>query len=606
MENSIHEIIREAQDNYVDGSVKLGKHVTWEMHNTIEKISAYLNSTHTTGSTDSLGREKPFFNIVTAAVNIWYRATDLDRKDVNVLPTKSSDTLAAFIATIYLREWMREEGFGKFLNRWGRILSQYGSAVVKFVEQDGELVPSVIPWDRLIVDAVNFDALPRIEVLYKTPAELRKMKEYDQEVVESLISTKQESRKNLDETVKDLQDDFIQIFEVHGELPLSYLTDKESDKDIYRQQMHAVSFVGNGVKAGKTTYEDFSLYRGKEAKDPYMITHLIEEDGRTLSIGAVEYLFDAQWMQNHTMKNLKDTLDLSSKLIFQTSDVMYMGKNVLTAIETGDIMTHEKNQPLSQINNSKMDVTALMNFSGMWKELGQELTATPEAMRGITPPSGTPYSTTALLTGQAGSLFEVMTENKGLALEDMLREYILPHLKKKIKNDKSEISAILEDHDVQKIDAIFVPRDAIINYNKRGAEQALNLEFPEPFDQQQEEGAVKQSLAPLGNQRFFNPKKITGKDISWDKLFENLKWKLEVRVTNENQDKQAMLATLSSTLQTIASFAGRPMTPDERLVFNKIMNQTGTVSPVELSSVSSGDGTPQAEVEQPKLETITK
>jgi hypothetical protein len=60
----------------------------------------------------------------------------------------------------------------------------------------------------------------------------------------------------------------------------------------------------------KTSLTTSHSLRARERKDPYMITHLIEEDGRTLSIGAVEYLFDAQWMQNHTVKNMKDLLDL--------------------------------------------------------------------------------------------------------------------------------------------------------------------------------------------------------------------------------------------------------------------------------------------------------
>lgn len=600
MENTIHQIIRDAEASYINGSVQLGSYVTWEMHKTVETISAYLNSKHTSGDKDSLGRDKPFFNIVSAAANIWYRATDLDRKDINLLPAKSKDILISFIANVYLKDWMKKNNFGQFLNQWGRTLAQYGSAVTKFVSKRGKLTPSVIPWNRLIVDAVDFDALPRIEVLFKTPAQLRKNKDYDQEIVESLIDG-QSSRKNIDGSSQDTKDVFIQLYEVHGELPLSLLTDNEEDEKP-RQQMHVVSYVGKG----SDKFDDFTLYRGKEAEDPYILTHLIEEDGRTLAIGSVEYLFNAQWMQNHTIKNLKDTLDLASKLIFQTSDSKFVGRNVLTAIETGDIMIHDLNQPLTQINNSKADVTALMNFAEKWKQLEQEITATPEASRGITPVSGTPLGTTQILIGQANSLFEIMVENKGLHLVDMLEKKIIPHIKSKMKNDTAEITAVLEDHDIQKIDAIYIPNEAIRRYNRRTSNQVLEQAEKavttsiEPFDAATEEKAVKQSLAPLGSQRFFSPG-----NISWDKVFKDLEWKLDINITNELIDKQAVFTGLNNALQTIASFAGRPMTPDERLIFNKIMSITGQVSPIELSTANVAELGARAPVGQ-QLQTIEK
>src|SRR3990167_8898426 len=131
---SIHELIREAEENYKTGKTRLGDYVEWSMRDTVEKIIAYSNSKPTTGETDSLGRKKPFFNIVTAAVNIWYRATDIDRKDIVVLPNSSSTVVAAFLANVILQQWMKKARFGVFLNEWGRTLAQYGGAIVKFVE----------------------------------------------------------------------------------------------------------------------------------------------------------------------------------------------------------------------------------------------------------------------------------------------------------------------------------------------------------------------------------------------------------------------------------------------------------------------------------------
>ena len=201
-ETNIGSLIRELEDNYIDQNVQSGKYVSFDMHETIETIYAYLNSKHISGDVDDMGRDKPFFNIVTAASNIWYRATDIDRKNIRIKANKKEDVLKAFIATVHLQEFMRREAFGAFLNDWGLQLARYGSSVLKFVEKGGRLHSEVIPWNRLIVDPVNFEANPVIEVLELTPAQLRKNKAYDQEMVEALIDSVS-SRENLDGQQKD-------------------------------------------------------------------------------------------------------------------------------------------------------------------------------------------------------------------------------------------------------------------------------------------------------------------------------------------------------------------------------------------------------------------
>ena len=176
---SIPEIVTNAKQNFLYGSTKLGDYVNFSMHEVVEKITAYINSKHISGDKDSLGRDKPFFNIITAAVNIWYRATDIDRKDIVIRPNKLSNTFLAFMASVILQDWMKRERFGVFLNLWGRTLSQFGSAVTKFVEKDGQLKATVIPWNRLIVDPVDFYALPTIEKIYMTPSQIRKIPKYN-------------------------------------------------------------------------------------------------------------------------------------------------------------------------------------------------------------------------------------------------------------------------------------------------------------------------------------------------------------------------------------------------------------------------------------------
>jgi len=259
-DNSIGEVVREMEQNFISGTGTVtSKYVTSDLYEDVNKIYAYLNSKHISGETDSQGREKPFFNIVTAARNIYYRATDIDRKHIEVKATKSTDVVNAFLATVLLQDWMRRENFGAFLNDWGLDLASFNSSVVKFVEQDGKLHPMTVPWSRLIVDQVNFDANPKIELLELTEAQLYQ-RNYDKDMVEKLCDAIK-ARELADGTKKDNKSNYIKLYEIHGLFPLSYLTGKDKDEDEYVQQMHVISYVASKEKG---QFDDFTLASGRE------------------------------------------------------------------------------------------------------------------------------------------------------------------------------------------------------------------------------------------------------------------------------------------------------------------------------------------------------
>jgi hypothetical protein len=582
-DKTLGELVRKNEQDYIAGNTTISKYVNFSLSENINKIDAYLNSKHISGDTDSMGREKPFFNIVTAAVNIWYRATDIDRKDIKVKATKTSNIFTAFLASVLLQNWMTRENFGNFLNDWGRTLARYGSAVVKFIESEGKLHSMVVPWNRLIVDQVDFNNDVVIEVLELSPADLRNRKGYDKEIVDKLIKSTV-ARETTDKVKKDNKTSFIKLYEVHGEMPLSYLTGKDSDDDTFVQQMHVISYLESKEKG---EYDDYCLIKGREEKNPYMITHLIKEDGRTQSIGAVENLFEAQWMLNHTKKQIKDQLDLASKLIFQTSDGNFVGQNALSSIENGDILIHGVNQPLTQLANNSHDITALQNFGAEWKALGTEINGISESMMGNAAPSGTAWRQVEALLNESHSLFEMMVENKGIHIEEMLRTYVIPYLKKQMDNSE-EITAVLQQYDIERIDKKYVPYEATKRLAKRLIEHIITTgEIPEVTQdmKNQVQSEVTQELDAQGNQRFFKPSELD--DTTWKELLKDIEWELEIDVTGEGSDNKADMATLSTVLQTLATNPGMLNDPKANLLFNKILMKTATVSPMELSALNS-------------------
>ncbi len=582
---TIPEIIREIEQMDKNGETTYSEYVTESMREDINKTEAYINSKHISGDTDYLGREKPFFNIVMAARNVWYRATDIDRKDIKVRADKKKDIIKAFLATLKLQEWMKTVNFGQFLNDWGLSLSTHGSTVAKFIEKDGELSAQVIDWNNLLCDAIDFDGNIKIEKLYYTPSQLKKQKGYNQELVTELLknTTKRETAEG---QAKDNKDDYILVYELHGELPLSILKEskgeevKESDDDVFVQQMHVVSLTDSKeVSRSDKQGESFTLYSGKEAKDPYMITHLIKKDGQTYSGGAVKNLFEAQWMVNDSQKQIKDQLELASKIVFQTSDGAFAGKNALTNIENGDILVTKTNEPLTRLAGSP-DIVAMQSFKADWQSIAMQINGINEAMVQA-PKSGSAWRQTQAALQEAHSLFELMTENKGLAIIKMLREYVIPHFKKKLKDSK-EISMTLEDYQIKQIDQMYVPNEIIRRMNNKKKAIILSGEI---YDPTQEEGLIAKTEEEIranltGNQRFIKPSEVDSK--TWAEVFKDMEMELEIDVTGEVRDVQGALATLTTVLQTVAGNPQALLDPNFKMIFNKIIMLAGGVSPLEL------------------------
>jgi len=129
-------------------------------------------------------------------------------------------------------------------------------------------------------------------------------------------------------------------------------------------------------------------------------------------------------------------------------------------------LTHAPNAPLTQINNGSHDITSLQNFSTMWSNNAKDITSTPDAISGNTMPSGTAYRQVAVLNQEAHSLFELMTENKGFYIELMMRQFVIPYVKRSL-DTTAEISATLDDHYIKKIDSMYIPNEAIRRTNAK-------------------------------------------------------------------------------------------------------------------------------------------
>jgi hypothetical protein len=143
--SSIYDFVAEQRDNYRSDTVQITDGYGFSQYETLRTIELYDSDRFLSGNKDSLGREKPFYNICTFRKNVATRATDLDTKDVQIQSDRITKTSYAesFLLNLKNRNWMKQSSFAPFLNRLGQTRCKYGGVMVKKTEIDDELEPEL-------------------------------------------------------------------------------------------------------------------------------------------------------------------------------------------------------------------------------------------------------------------------------------------------------------------------------------------------------------------------------------------------------------------------------------------------------------------------------
>jgi hypothetical protein len=189
-----------------------------------------------------------------------------------------------------------------------------------------------------------------------------------------------------------------------------------------------------------------------------------------------------------------------------------------------------------------------------------------------------------------------MTENKGLHIEDMMRKFIIPHLKKKM-DTADELAVTLDSAGIMEFDSMYVPNEAIRRDNEQVKNTILSGEVAYNIPQDQLQQQIKKEQASLGTQRFIKPSDLD--DRTWKESLKDFEWDVEVNVTDEVVDTQAVMTTLTTVLQTIAGNPAVLQEPNMRLIFNRILEETGAISSLELSQIPAQ---PMPQLQQPNAQ----
>lgn len=564
--------IKELVSGYKTKKVEIIEGLEFNQYETIKRIEYYSNSKYLGSQKDQMGRDKPFNNINTFRVNVAYRATDLDLKDISIVSDDIIDKANQMKALILSKEaykWGKNNGLSEALNDFGYARPKYGSAVLKkCFDDEGEMKLEVCAWKNLVTDLVNIEEGIIIEKHYMQPHELAEKADV-WENVEEILTHATKSKKD------------IEVLEVHGYFPESLDVDADGDsKTTFNYKMFMIGQCGEKM---------FVLHSEDEEECPYKSLAWRKQDGRALGVGIVEDGFQAQVWTNDALISEKNAMDLAGKVILQTNSKK-VGNNVLTDLDNGSIVYMEDGKAITPINLLPSALPKYSELIQRWDNQYERVSSTFNAITGEQMPSGTPYRQTAILNQEAGSLFDQRREEAGIFWSEVYMEWVLPYLIKKL-NKEHILTAEWTMEELNMIDDAF----ATYNTNRKLIEMVINDEEVTP--------EIQDELMKLEKETLNQTKNVRSIPVPKD-YFKDFKYNVSVIVTNEMRNKSVMLETLSNVMGLVGANPMVLQDPVLSKIFSSIIDISGlpiSVSQLIQNQITQVQNNPQLQQGMPQV-----
>lgn len=559
MEEKLFGYIDDIADSYGE-SIEIIPGLTFDQKDTLRTVEFYSNNKYLSGNRDSLGREKPFYNVCNYRVMVAKTATDLDVKDIRFEPDSLKFAIQTMLINRELFKYLKESNFSQFLNDEGQTEPKYGGALVKRTDGKDGMRIEVVNWANVETDPSDILGGAIIETHYLLPSEFYDKRDVWKNVSE-VMKAHQKFNRNKPRKVE--------VKEITGTLPEYFDPDYEgTEADAgYKTMCLYVACVNK---------KKFYLYKEdlKSINDKYKYKAWDKVPKRSLGRGVVEEGFESQWATNDSMLSMKNAMELSGKVVLSTTSKK-VGGNIITGVDNGHIFEIEPNTKIESLN---LSATALPQFERtieLWNQQYDRVASTYDANTGEAPTAGTPYSQTALLNQVANSPFEYRREERGIFVNEILNDWILPHLKKRIRKEHYLVSEYTDD-ELEMID------EAVANYNANRIVMGKVLDegqlvYPEEYQGIKE--GIKKALGSDGKKR----------EIRIPDGFLDVEGSITANITGELKNKQAVLQSLAQIGKDVmATYNPNTGTyaalenPFLRQLYGQIIEQSG----VSMSSAS--------------------
>lgn len=463
--------------------------------------------------------------------------TDLDTKDVHLRHPQGRDPRVPLVAKLIIFNFLKKMGFGEILNDIVRRLNIDGTIIVKCFKQYSEEFKRNLPTLR-IVDTLNGIIDPTAYSIQKVP------------FIEKSVLNKTEIDRHKDwkhkEDIHYTQGSvpMAVIYERWGKLPLSYITNKETDNDKWVE-----GYIISSAFQSETGKEEIAIIHKIERNNknfkPYEECWLKRVPGRFHGRGVPEMTRGLQTWIN-TVVNIRRQ-EMLNRLVgkYKIRKGSGITKQMLQSLKTGGAIPVDEMDDIQELQESDVKPSAYrepIDIIGMAEQVtgAKQIPSTP-----------TMEPTTAVLQkGEVRGVANLIQENVGLFLERLFRRQLIPLTIECLQ--EGEILRITGDpEDLEIIDKAY--ENYVVN-------KAKNLSFG---SRRRLRERVRKQLDKWGNDR---PLKIL-------KYVFDTEYDVDVYVTAERFDPALILRNLNDFLLSY----GRLPQADMNVINQVVREYLGTL-----------------------------
>ena len=478
----------------------------WSFRDHIRTSMLYKNSQFTEGN--DRRDLKPFKNITRPILNVQYRATGFDVKDIEIFVDDSEDFYKSFLIKKYHEKWALEHRIDTFIDEVVESYVDYGGTLVKKTK---DAVPDVVPLQSVcFCDQTDIISGPIGIRHYYAPDQLKEMEElgWGSEAHGATATIDEVIRKASQKKESDYQTGqenktpgrYVEVYEVHGMFPSTWMSDgayegTDGDQITFTRQIHIVACY----KAENDEKAYVTLFRGNEKENPFRVILRDPVYGRALGIGGAEELFDPQVWVNYSSIRKIQMLDAASVTVLKSTDPAVSAKHPtgLKNLKNLSIVDLAPNTDIGQVDTVPRSERLFDLSTQEWEAIAQKIGSAQEAIMGDEPPAGTPFKSVEFQAAENHSLHEYRKGKIAVFIGDIYREWIIPQLATELISDH-EFLAELSFDEMQEV----AEATATSKANRFMVEKVLNGEVFSREEVETFKLSTREQFMASGNRKF--------------------------------------------------------------------------------------------------------
>ena len=542
----------------------------WNFYEHCRQAILYKNSQFTENNDYKKSAEgrTPFKNVIRFILNTHYRTEGFNVSDIEIFIDNAEKYFKSFLLRKYHERWALENQIDTFIDKLVESYVDYGLALVKNVKG---AKPEVVELSTLAF-CNQKDILSRPFGIkhYFSPDELLEMadsgwgdsnKGATISLEDLIVLTENESKKHGGD---------IEIYEVHGVMPEKWINDKKQESKKYVRQVQICAYYKNQEDESV----GITLFKSNAPKKLFKALKRDEVPNRAAGFGGVEELTDAQIWTNYAKVRQKDFLDSASKTLLKTTDSGLVNRHPtgFKNLDNLEVIQVADGKDVSQIDTFPRNYQVFNASVQEWEDHARTIGFANEPLLGEPAPSGTPFRAQERQVIEGKGIHEYRKEKIARFVEEIYREWIMPHLKREVANGAKFLSELSSEELESVADNV-----SIRVSNQEFINQVLEGKLPSKEELTLLREQTKADFLRQGNKRFME----ILKDEFADDDFEP-----RVDVAGKVRDLGVFVDKLSGVFRTI--FSNPILLQDPRAVklLNTILENSG-FSPIKFDFSSA-------------------